>query len=115
MPGSDDLTERDHPCGGGLSGTANGISPACIISLEVCGVADPLPADRLICGPIGHLSVVDRERPPALVRSGTWRARASMSELEPWACDPSVMRQYATRSGKARVTAAVRLETFSRP
>jgi len=46
---------------------------------EVCGVADPLPADRRICGPIGHLSVVDRERPPALVRSGTWRARASLS------------------------------------
>jgi hypothetical protein len=81
---------------------------------EVCGVADPLPADRLICGPIGHPSVVDRERPPALVRSGTWQARASLSQTRAWACDPSVMRQYATRSAKARVTAAVRLETWSR-
>jgi hypothetical protein len=87
----------------------------CIISLgSLCGVADPLPADRLICGPIGHLSVVDRERPPALVRSGTWRARASMSRTRAWARDPSARRQYATRSGKARVTAAVRLETWSR-
>jgi hypothetical protein len=71
-------------------GRPSAIPPACFLSparisqpalsaWEVCGVADPLPADRLICGPIGDLSVVDRERPPALVRSGTWRARASMS------------------------------------
>ena len=71
-------------------------------------------ADRHHCDLIGHLSVVDRERPPARARSGTWWARASLSGTRAWAGDPSVMRQYATRSGKARVTAAVRLETFSR-
>ena len=53
-------------------------------------------------------------RTPLRARSGG-RTNPEPSKLVPPPPGSHVMQDYATRSGKARVTAAVRLETFSLP
>jgi hypothetical protein len=71
-------------------------------------------------GPMRRGRHNDQRRPGAPETHVIWliAQRSQGSILLPdWCCPPGnhVMQDYPTRSGKARVTAAVRLATFSLP